>query len=125
MKTQTNNTRERSSPGIFQTSDLFHQPNLFRVLPKTPIGPQITDQQANQENVRLYDFMYKNAHDLGRYSDVDGLHHQYPTVRSSKHETPTIDQDNLPALHSNSATLTPNQNPKIKMQAEKVIIRMH
>jgi hypothetical protein len=54
-------------------------------------------------------------HDLGRISDVRGLHTPHPTVRRSQNETPTITHDNPHALPSTSATLTPNQNTKTKM----------
>jgi hypothetical protein len=75
--------------------------------------------------------MYKNAHDvnpvafphaenflphdLGRISDVKGLHTPHPTVRHSQDETPTITHDNPHALPSTPATLKPNQNPNTKM----------
>jgi hypothetical protein len=118
---------------IAHTSDshAVNPPPVYRTHREVKRKTTTHVRDENQEHVRLYDFMYNHANDvnqvafshdenlllhvLGRISDVKGLHNQHSTVRRSQNETPTIDQDNPPALHSQSATLKPNQNNKTKM----------
>jgi hypothetical protein len=125
MKTQTKNTRERSSllhkPGIFQTSDLFRQPQRFRVVPKTPIGHQIADRKENKQHVRLYDFTYNHArdvnkvadsklsHHLGKIYDVKRLRNPKLTVETGKHKTARN------ASHRPTHQSVPHHKPKTQM----------